>query len=161
VRGWIGDIELTGETYAAVGKVDEALRRMEMLGGANIYLENVPMASGGLQQDGSFMVLDVPPGNSRVIFQIPGVADSVMTLENVPPNADVLIPSLKVGGGKAMAIDAAKIQVRLPAKERKQTNIVMKVSGQSATAVEVPVSELGDRRDYPTPEGHKPVMVVQ
>ena len=160
VRGWIGDIELTGESYAAVTKVDEALRRMEMLGGANIYVENVKFASGGVEHDGSFLLLDIPPGNARIVFQIPGVADSVLTLENIPSKADVLIPNVKIAGGKATVVDPSKVKVRLPSKEPKPTNVSMIVSGHRVAAVEVTLKDLADRRDFPTPEGPKPIAIV-
>lgn len=162
VRGWIGDIELTGESYAAVGKLNEALRRMEMLSGANVYVESVQRASGGIGQDGSFMILDVPQGTVRIVFQIPGAADSVLTLENIPPNADVLIPNVKIGGGVATVVDPARVKVRLPSREPKQTNVSMKVAGHAVNAVEVHLRDMTDRRDFPTPDAQSaPVTVVR
>lgn len=161
VRGWIGEIEPSGETYAAVGKLNEALRRMEMLSGANVYVENVQFASGGVGEDGSFMILDVPPGNARVVFQIPGVSDAALVLENIPSNADVLIPNVTIAGGKAVVPDPSRIQVRIPGKQRRDANLTMKVAGHPVKAVEVPLREFGDRREYPSPDTQKPVAIVQ
>lgn len=163
VRGWIGEVIESGERYAAVSKVNEALRRAEMLSTANVYVEGVQYASGGIAPDGSFIILDVPPGSARIRFQIAGVGDSTLAIDEIPPNADVLIPNITVRAGSASVADASKVKVRIAGDARRSTGRFANVGGQRVEVIEVPITDLADRRDFPSPaaEGPKPLAIVK
>lgn len=164
VRGWLGDIVTTGESYVTVGKVDAAMMRAETLRNASVYVEGVRQASGGLSEWGSFIILDVPPGKSKIVFQIPGVGDAALQLDQVPSNADVLIPSIRVEAGRASVPDASKIVVRVPGKERKEGVGAAIIGGQKVAVRQVLVSDLEDRRDFPVPSTEaapKPIAIVK
>jgi hypothetical protein len=163
VRGWIGDLKPSGESYAVLNKpVSEAVRRMQMLANANVYVENVPYASGGISENGSFMILDVPPGKVKVIFQVPGIGDSALELGEIPPNADVMIPGVVIEQGKATVSNPAGVVIRVPGEQKRSTGKFAMVGGQRAPVVETPLNDLMDRRDYPEPpRDQRPIAIVR
>ena len=152
VRGWIADVETPSNgTFHTVET--EAARRAHLFQSANIWVENNPYVSGGIAESGAFLLLDVPPGNVTITISAPGAPASHLVLQNVPGNADVLIPALllKVNGVDLLQPDA--IRVRLGAKIAKAhpTGRTAIVAGKPVPILEVPIGELVDRRDYPNP----------
>ena len=100
VRGWFAEIEVGAppENVFSVtqpgGNVSHY--QQELFKETNLSVRDVPYASGGVADDGSFIILDAPPGRVVIDMQAPGVPLLPLVLENIPPNADVLIPSIKL-----------------------------------------------------------------
>src|SRR6476659_7816647 len=65
VRGWVLDVEGSGGGDNAPFRTveTEAARKMQLFQSMNIWVEGAPYISGGLAENGSFILLDVPPGN--------------------------------------------------------------------------------------------------
>ncbi|HWW61733.1 MAG TPA: hypothetical protein VN181_10235, partial [Thermoanaerobaculia bacterium] len=57
VRGWIADVK--GSTRAESPEIAIALRQ-QMFAATTVWVENAPYASGGVAENGSFIILDVP-----------------------------------------------------------------------------------------------------
>jgi hypothetical protein len=154
VRGWIADVETpSNDAFRTIET--EAARRAQIFQSTNIWVDNAPYVSGGVAENGSFILLDVPPGNVTIIFSAPGAPASHLVLQNVPGNADVLVPALLL---KANGVDLPhpdQVRVRLGAKIAKPrpTGRNAIVAGKPVPILEVPIGELVDRRDYPNPPG--------
>lgn len=163
VRGWIADVEgaVNEETFRTVET--EMARRAEMFQKTNVWIDNVTYVSGGVGGDGSFILLDVPPGNVTISFSAPGAETASLTLENIPGNADVLVPGLILNKDGSTVSDPEAIRVRLPSRTTapKVTAARALVQGHSVPVVEVPFSEMNDRRDYPVPPGGRGVATVR
>ena len=109
VRGWIADVDSGAPSDRFRTVETESARRMAAFQAMNVWVEGAPYASGGVAENGSFIFLDVPPGKAAIGFSTTGVPQAVLTLENVPPNADILVPGLVltgVGGAALLAIVA-------------------------------------------------------
>lgn len=160
VRGWILDVRgaKKGETPEM-----EIARRTEMFQTASIWVENTEFASGGIAENGAFVVLDVVPPKSTIGFTLPGAENARVVLENLPGNADVLIPDLILEPGGAKVLDPKKIQVRISARVDKPTptgqNAI--VAGYTVPIMQTPMNEMVDRRDYPDPGGFRPVATFK
>ena len=117
VRGWILDVkgakhdEITGHgdrpPHAALPV-------------ATVWVENTEFASGGIAENGAFIILDVPPINATIGFNAPGAETAKLVLEGVPGTADVFIPDVLLEPNGATVLDPKKILVRLPAEVDKR-----------------------------------------
>src|SRR6185295_9822362 len=111
VRGWILDVKgaQRGETMET-----EIARRTQLFQSSSVWVENAQYASGGIAENGAFIVLDVPPLNATLGFNAPGAESAQVLLKDVPGSADVFIPDLVLQNGGATVLDPKKIEVRLP-----------------------------------------------
>lgn len=160
VRGWVLDVKgaKRGETIEM-----ELARRAELFAATSVWVENVEYASGGIAENGAFVVLDVPPQSAILGFNAPGAETARVELQGVPPNADVIIPNLILQPGGATVLDPSLIVVRIAGSVSKPTPTgkTAKVAGYTVPVVEAPVSQLVDRRDYPVVPGVRPVATVR
>jgi hypothetical protein len=160
VRGWVTDVKgaTRGETMET-----EVARRTALFQSTSIWVENAQYASGGIAENGAFIVLDVPPQTATIGFNATGAEDAQIVLQNIPGNADVLIPDVILEPGGAKVLDPGKIQVRIPASidKPRPTGKNAIVAGYTVPIMETPISQLTDRRDYPNPGGYKPVATVK
>ena len=164
VRGWVADVEGGGNgTYRTVET--EAARKAQLYQSINVWVDGAPYVSGGLQENGSFLLLDVPPGNVTVSFAAPGAPDAKLVLQNIPGNADVYVPSIILAAHSVKFGDPAAVQVRIAAKIDKPhpTGRFAVVAGQKIAVVEKPLAQLAERHEFPTPPaaGHKPLATVK
>ena len=160
VRGWIYDVKgaKQAETYE-----QEIARRSTLFQSTSLWVENAQYASGGIAENGAFVVLDVPPVNTIIGFNAPGAETGRLVLQNVPGNADVLIPDVILENGGATVRDPGKIVVRLPTSidKPRPTGQFAVVAGHRVPVIETPYSAMMDRRDYPDPGGFRPVATVK
>jgi len=160
VRGWINDVK--GAQRATTMEMEVA-RRQQLFQSASIWVENTPLASGGIAENGSFIVLDVPPRAATIGVNATGAEDARIVLQNVPGNADVLIPDIVLEPGGAKVLDPKKILVRVPADVDKPapSGKTATVAGYTVPIIDTPVAQLMDRRDYPNPGGFRPLATVK
>lgn len=160
VRGWIADVK--GSPRAESPEIAIALRQ-QMFAATSVWVENAPYASGGVAENGAFIILDVPPGNVTIGFNAPGAEDAKIVLQNVPGNADVFIPGIILQRGGATVLDPNAIKVRLASTEStaKPTGQFMTVAGIRTPIIGTPLGQLTDRRDYPAPGGIRPIARVK
>ena len=154
IRGWIRDIETPPSDFYRLTKSTTGANqfRIEQFQQTTVFVENVQFASGGVAENGSFILLDVPPGNIRIVFSAPNVASSMIELKNVPPNADVLLPALNVTNSGAKLLDPRAVVVRVPDLDSDKRSFgPLSVQGFAAPVKRVSIRELIDRRDYPNP----------
>jgi hypothetical protein len=158
IRGWFAEIELGVKPPENVFSVTHPGGRvshyqMSLFKETNLSLRDVPYASGGVADDGSFIILDAPPGRVVIDMQAPGVPLLPFVLENIPPNADVLIPSIRLYPDRYELLQPDRILVRVPTrgKERKKAAQQAIVGGLAVDVWEVPLREMADRRDWPAP----------
>jgi hypothetical protein len=160
VRGWITDVKgaKRGETIEM-----EIARRTELFTASSVWVENQELASGGIAENGSFVVLDVPPQNAVLGFNAPGAETAKIVLQNIPGNADVLIPNIILEPNGTKVLDPAQIKVRVPAsvERARDSGRTATVAGYTVRIIETPLNELMDRRDYPNPPGYRPVATVR
>jgi hypothetical protein len=153
VRGWIADID-TNSTSTRFQTVEtEAARLQAAFQAANVWIDNAPYVSGGIAETGAFVLLDVPPGNVRIAFSAPGVPEAVLPLENVPPNADVVIGGVVLKPNGTVTADPTQMKIRIPGNVRRETPTPQKakLAGFVVPVVQVPINSLQDRHDYPNP----------
>lgn len=157
VRGWISEIAI-GPPPADVFSVTDSGSRVSpyqarLFEETNMSIDDITYASGAVRDDGSFVILDAPPGDLVINFQAPGVSLVPIRLENIPGNADVFIPSMKLYPDRFELLEPDKILVRVPSRgsERKTTGQMAVVGGQAVEIWEVPLREMMDRRDFPVP----------
>jgi hypothetical protein len=154
VRGWITDVE--GGSSSTFKTVEtEAARKYQLFQATNVWVDNAPYVSGGVQENGSLLLLDVPPGNVTINFAAPGAPDAKLVLQNIPGNADVYIPGLILKKNGVDFSDPAAVQVRIAAKIDKPRPTAQKaiVAGRRIPIVLAPLAQLSDRHDFPTPPG--------
>lgn len=160
VRGWVLDVKgaQRGETIEM-----ELARRAELFASTSVWVENIDYASGGIAENGAFVVLDVPPESATLGFNAPGAETARVELRGVPSHADVLIPNLILQPGGATVLDPSKMVVRVPGSVSKPTRTgrTANVAGYDVPVVEVPLSQLKDRRDFPQVPGVRPVATVR
>src|SRR5512142_394952 len=113
VRGWIADIDTNSPSTTFRTVETEAARRAAAFQAANVWIDNAPYVSGGIAENGAFVLLDVPPGNVRIAFSAPGVNQAILPLENMPPNADVVIGGLVLKSDGTTSVDPAQLKVRI------------------------------------------------
>ncbi len=153
IRGWVGDIELPpGEMYRLMEQTTGVNQlKLQILQDTTLSVEG-QVASGGMAENGSFIILDVAPGPVTVIFSAPGLPENMLRIEGVPGNADILLPGveLTLAGPK---IDATRVQARIPEERGRPTPIPppIRVLGQEVPVRAATLTELSDRRDYPDP----------
>lgn len=167
VRGFFVAVDMpnSGDTVAVTSPEIEQARLEQIFYEANLTVDDVPYASGGIQTNGSFIALDVPPGDSDIAMQFPGIETPLkLSLRGIPPSADVFIPSLAASPEGIRLLEPEKIRIRVPSNA--QTGVVPAEATVMGTKVEVryaKVSEMSDRRDFPTPPGAgmNPVATVK
>ena len=155
VRGWIADID-DGSREGMYRTVEtEAAKRTQSFQATNVWVDNAPYVSGGVSEAGAFVLLDVPPGKTAISFSAPGIPSANVIIENVPGNADVLIPGLILRKNGVSIADTKALQVRIAGNVGKPTatGAMAHVAGVAVPITRVPVNALLDRRDYPTPPG--------
>lgn len=163
VRGWILDVEQPPSNAFKTVET-EAARKAALWQQTSVYVENAPYVSGGVDERGAFVLLDVPPQTSTITFTAPGAPAATLVLEKMPGNADVFIPALLLKRDGVQLTDPASVQVRLAAKIEKPrpTALAAVVAGQTFKVVETPIAQMNDRRDFPNPpEAFAPVAKVK
>lgn len=160
VRGWILDVK--GAQHAEAMEMEIA-RRTEIFAASSVWVEDTEYASGGISENGAFIILDVPPLNATIGFNAPGAENAKLVLEGVPGTADVFIPDVILEPNGATFLDPTKIQIRLPAEvdRARDTGKTAKVAGYTVRIIETPLAQMTDRREYPDPGGFRPVAVVK
>lgn len=163
VRGWIADVEQPPSNVFRTTET-EAARKVQLFQSTNVFVENAPYVSGGVAENGAFVLLDVPPGKVVLTFQAPGAPASRVMLENVPGNADVYLPAILLQSNGTQLLEPQNVKVRMAAKIDKPhpTGRSATVNGRPVPIVETPIAEMQDRRDWPTPPGSAaPVATVK
>ena len=160
VRGWILDVK--GAQRAETIEMEIA-RRGQLFLSSSVWVENGDYASGGIAENGAFVILDVPPGGPVIGFNAPGAETAKVVMKDVPPLADVFVPDLILENGGATVLDPKKIVVRLAGNVDKPTPTGRNamVAGYTVPIIEVPTSQMIDRRDYPPVPGFRPVATVK
>lgn len=160
VRGWILDVK--GAQHEQIADMEIA-RRTQLFQSTTVWVENAQFASGGVAENGSFIILDVPPDKAILGFNAPGAETARIVLEGVPGTADVFIPDVILEPNGATVLDPKKILVRLPAEVDKATpsGKTAKVGGYTVPIINTPLREMIDRREYPNPGGFRPVATVK
>lgn len=160
VRGWILDVK---DAQRASTMEMEIARRTQLFASTSVWVEDVQYASGGIAENGAFIVLDVPPAKAVLGFNAPGAESGKLVLEGVPATADVFIPDLILQNGNVTVLDPRKMVVRVPAEVdvRKPTGRTAFVAGFMVPIVETPIREMADRREYPPVPGYRPVATVK
>ena len=160
VRGWILDVK--GAQRAETIEMEIA-RRSQLFLSSSVWVENGHYASGGIAENGAFVILDVPPNDPVIGFNAPGAETAKVVMEGIPPLADVYIPALILQNGGATVDDPKKIVVRLAGSVSRPTPTgkTAKVAGYTVPIIEVPTNQLVDRRDYPDVPGFRPVATVR
>ncbi len=154
IRGWIADAE--GSDNGTFRTVEtEAARKTALFQATSVWVDGAPYVSGGVAENGSFILLDVPPGNITIEFSAPPYIPSAkLVLGNIPGNADVLVPGIifKKDGTIGVA-DPNAIEVRTAAKIDKPhpTGKKVTVAGLQIPVVETPLAQMITRRDWPQP----------
>jgi hypothetical protein len=163
VRGWIADVAGSPKAPFQTPETD-AVRRMQLFQSANVWIDNAPYVSGGVAENGSFLLLDVPPGNITIVFSAPGAPNARLVLQNIPGNADVFVPAILLKPDSVALLDPKGVQVRLAAKIDKPapTRLTAIVAGLTVTVVNTPIAQMSDRHDYPNaPAGLRPIARVK
>jgi hypothetical protein len=158
VRGWIQEIEAPqSELYKLRSATTGAAQaKMELFAETSVVVADFQFASGGVAENGSFIVLDVPPGDVNLTFTSSHLGDMHLPIRNVPPNADILIRGVRLTRGQAAVIDPSLVEVRVPQlKGQTAPTSPVLIQGREIVPRAVPISELEDRRDYPVPERPK------
>ncbi|HEX7152808.1 MAG TPA: hypothetical protein VF618_15065 [Thermoanaerobaculia bacterium] len=160
VRGWIHDIE--GAKTEQIPDVEIA-RRAAIFAATTVYVDKSEFSSGGVSENGAFVVLDVPHDKATVVFQSAGITAATLTLQNVPGTADVLVPSVILRQGEVKILDPKAIKVRVVSEDGqpRATGQFAIVAGHRVPVMEVPLQELATRREYPQPPGFRPVATVR
>ena len=162
VRGWIADVEGAAPTGERTIETEIA-RRVQLFQSTNVWVENIPFVSGGVSEGGAFLLLDVPPGDVTISFAAPGAENAQLVLQNIPGNADVLVPGIMLRKGGVSVIDPKAIVVRVPARVDKPepTGTTALVAGQPVAVIRAPYALFNDRRDYPEPGGVRAVATFK
>lgn len=163
VRGWIEDVE--GAPNAPFRTTEtEAARKTQLFQATSVWIEGAPYVSGGVMENGSFVLLDVPPGDVTITFHAPGADRSTLRLQAIPGTADVLVPHLLLRQGEVKLLEPDTVRVRLAKQidRPRPTNQKVRVAGSEISVTEVPIKEMADRRDFPNPTGATaPVAIVK
>jgi hypothetical protein len=161
VRGWILDVK--GAARAETMEMEVA-RRTQLFASSSVWVEKSQYASGGIAENGGFIVLDVPPMNATIGFNAPGAETAQLTMRGVPGNADVFIPDVILEKGGAKFLDPSKVVVRMPSSDVDKatpTGTFATINGVRVPIVNTPLREMADRREYPNPPGFVPVATVR
>jgi hypothetical protein len=160
VRGWILDVK--NAKHEEIADMEIA-RRAQLFQSSSVWVEKTEFASGGIAENGAFIILDVPPMNATIGFNAPGAETAKIVLEGVPGTADVFIPDLLLEPNGSTVVDPKKILVRLPANVDKPvlSGKTAKVGGYVVPIINTPIAQMTDRREYPAPGGFRPVATVK
>lgn len=160
VRGWVTDVAgaTPAETYE-----QEIARRTHIFTSTSLWVENSDWASGGMAENGAFVVLDVPAGSPTIGFNAPGAESAQLVMEDVPGGADVFIPNIVLQNGGAKILDPKAMLVRVPGKvdQPRPNGQMAKIAGYSVRVIETPMAQMQDRREFPNPGGFRPVAKVK
>jgi hypothetical protein len=163
VRGWIADVDTGAPNDRLLTVETESASRTAAFQAMNVWVEGAPYASGGVAENGSFIFLDVPPGKSAIGFATTGVSQAMLTLEHVPPNADVFVPGLVMTPKGMTVADPKAIRVRLAARVAKPApaGLTARIAGIDVPVVKVPINSMIDRHDYPIPPSSIPAPIAK
>ena len=152
VRGWISDVQGSPNTSFQSPETD-VVRRLQLFQSTNVWVDNAPYVSGGVAENGSFILLDVPPGNTTITFTAPGAAAAKLILQDIPGNADVFVPAMLLKSDSVALLDPKNVKVRLAAKidQPKPAGITAHVAGLAVPVMSTPIAQMADRHDYPNP----------
>ncbi|MGH9457161.1 MAG: hypothetical protein ACRD2J_05915 [Thermoanaerobaculia bacterium] len=158
IRGWFSEV-VVGEPPPDVFALTDTSARVSpyqrrLFEETHVSIEGIAYASGGVADDGSFIILDAPPGEILVNMQAPGVPLVQMRLQKIPANADVFIPGIRLYPDRFELTNPEKILVRVPSREdqRRKAPGEALVGGHPVEIWEVPLREMMDRRDWPVPQ---------
>lgn len=154
VRGWIADVE--GPPQSGFKTVEtEAARRLQIFQATTVWIEGAPYVSGGVAENGSMILLDVPPGNITISFNAPGAEAAKLVMLNVPGTADVLLPGLILKKNSVDVANPAAVRIRVAGSvdKARPTGKNAIVAGHNIPVIETPIAELMDRQNWPVPEG--------
>lgn len=160
VRGWIADVE---GGQRSTNPDMETARRSQLFQATEVWVEDAQYVSGGVAPNGSFILLDVPPGNVTIGFHAPGAESAKLVLQNIPGNADVVVPGLILKKNGVGLLKPQDVKVRMAARVNTpaptgQTSVV---AGLRVPVMNVPINAMADRHDYPVPEGYRPVATFK
>lgn len=153
VRGWVSNVQGV-PNYGEDGNFYDL----------NAYVEGIERVSGGVQPTGAFIILGVPPGQSTIVFQAPGIEDAAIHFEGLPPRADVLLPGIVLtpDGASISNPDAARVRIpRGHQGEIEQIESTTTANGVTLPTYLVPTKNLGDRLNYPEPPKRGNIITVQ
>ena len=149
VRGWIADIERVEDPTTFKTVDTEIARRSEVFANTNMWIEGAPFVSGGIAENGAFVLLDVPPGDVTISFATVGAENAQLVLKNIPGNSDVLIPGVLLTKTASKLTQPENVKVRMAGSVNRPTGKMASVNGVSVPIVEVPMRSMLDRREYP------------
>jgi hypothetical protein len=154
VRGWIVDVEGSPKAPFHTAETDAA-RKIHLFQSTYIAVENAPYVSGGMAENGAFLLLDVPPGTITITFTAPGAPAAKLVLQNIPGNADVYVPSLLLKSDSVALLEPKSVMVRLAARVPRPTpsGLTAQVDGLTVPVMKTPIASMTDRHDYPKPPG--------
>jgi hypothetical protein len=152
VRGWLVDVE-GGPSAPFRTAETEAARKAHLFQATYVEVVNAPYVSGGIAENGSFLLLDVPPGKVTIVFSAPGAPAAKLEMDNVPGNADIFLPGVLLKPSSVALTDPAAVKVRLAARVDKPrpTGLAATVAGLRIPVVDTPFAQMNDRHDYPIP----------
>ena len=142
----------------------DSARRMQLFQSTNVWIDDAPYVSGGVAENGAFLLLDVPPGDITISFSAPGAPAAKLVLKNIPGNADVFVPSMLLKSNGVALLDPQAVKVRLAARVDKPTptRLTASVAGLSVPVMNTPIGQMVDRHDYPVlPAGFRPLATVK
>lgn len=160
VRGWIDDVQ--GSVKSTTPEMETA-RRTQIFQGTQIWVEGADYVSGGVAENGAFILLDVPPGNVTIGLSAPGVERARIVLQNIPGSADVFLPAVVLKPNGASVVNPQEVKVRVASRIDKPvpTGKSAIVAGLTVPIVNVPINAMVDRHDYPKPKGYQPVATFK
>jgi hypothetical protein len=160
VRGWIHDAE--GSVHEQIPDLEIA-RRQQLFIATTVFVEKSEFSSGGVAENGAFIVLDVPPHAADLVFQSTNIDAARLVLKDVPGNADVLVPAIILRQGAVTVLDPKAIKVRVPGDDDQPRNTgkFATVASYKVPIIETPLSQLANRREYPDPGGFRPVATFR
>jgi hypothetical protein len=160
VRGWIEDIE--GSVKSPTLEI-EAARRSQIFQATQIWVENAEYVSGGVAENGAFILLDVPPGNVTIGLSAPGAEQARIVMQNIPGSADVFLPAviLKANGATLANPKDAKVRVAAKIAQPQPTGKTATIAGVAVPIIAVPLNAMIDRHDYPKPPGFQAVATFK
>src|ERR1044071_4900054 len=152
VRGWISDVE-GGPSAPFRTAETEAGRKAHLFQATYVEVVNAPYVSGGVAENGSFLLLDVPPGKVTIIFTAPGAQSAKLEIDNVPGNADIFLPALLLKQNGVVLTEPGAVKVRMAARidAAKPSGQSVTIAGTRLPVMETPLAQMSDRHDYPIP----------
>jgi len=151
VRGWLLDVE--GSASPIRTAETEAARKAHLFQATYVEVVNAPYVSGGIAENGSFLLLDVPPGKVTIVFSAPGAQSAKLEMENVPGNADIFLPALLLKPNGVVLTEPANVKARMAARidKAKPNGQFVTIAGTRLPVVDTPIAQMADRHDYPMP----------